>query len=107
MSDAQHDDTGTDGRDEQSQTGMPGTGEQAAQQAAETGLDMSSFEDGDRSGAPDAGGEHPSQAEGEDPDRAPQHPDPDAEGHPSQAEGESNRSALLPPPWLSRAAAGG
>ncbi len=34
-----------------------------------------------------AGG-HPSQAEGEDPDRAEEHPDIRAEEHPSQAEGE-------------------
>lgn len=31
---------------------------------------------------------HPSQAEGEDPDRAPDHPDVATPGHPSQAEGE-------------------
>lgn len=37
---------------------------------------------------PDADGGHPSQAEGEDPARAGQHPDPALDGHPSQAEGE-------------------
>lgn len=34
------------------------------------------------------GGDHPSQAEGEDPDDPPVRPDPDTAGHPSQAEGE-------------------
>ncbi|WP_175988134.1 hypothetical protein [Microbacterium tenebrionis] len=37
---------------------------------------------------PDAEGGHPSQAEGEDPACAGQHPDPALDGHPSQAEGE-------------------
>ncbi|GAB2619463.1 hypothetical protein [Pseudactinotalea suaedae] len=32
--------------------------------------------------------EHPSQAEGEDPDEPSTHIDPPAHGHPSQAEGE-------------------
>lgn len=34
------------------------------------------------------GGDHPSQAEGEDPNDPPQRPDTDTDGHPSQAEGE-------------------
>lgn len=38
---------------------------------------------------PDAEGGHPSQAEGEDPARTGQHPDPALDGHPSQAEGEA------------------
>lgn len=33
------------------------------------------------------GGDHPSQAEGEDPENPPARPDPDTTGHPSQAEG--------------------
>lgn len=33
------------------------------------------------------GGDHPSQAEGEDPEDPPTRPDPDTTGHPSQAEG--------------------
>lgn len=35
------------------------------------------------------GGDHPSQAEGEDPSHPVKRPDPDTEGHPSQAEGEA------------------
>lgn len=34
------------------------------------------------------GGDHPSQAEGEDPADPSERPDPDTDGHPSQAEGE-------------------
>lgn len=37
---------------------------------------------------PDDIPEHPSQAEGTDPSRDEQHPDPQIHGHPSQAEGE-------------------
>lgn len=33
------------------------------------------------------GGDHPSQAEGEDPNDPSERPDPDTDGHPSQAEG--------------------
>lgn len=39
------------------------------------------------------GGDHPSQAEGEDPNDPPQRPDPDTDGHPSQAEGEGTGSS--------------
>ena len=39
------------------------------------------------------GGDHPSQAEGEDPNDPPQRPDPDTDGHPSQAEGEGTDSS--------------
>lgn len=42
--------------------------------------------------APEAEGGHPSQAEGEDPARAGQHPDPALGGHPSQAEGEDEEA---------------
>lgn len=38
-------------------------------------------------GSDAGGGDHPSQAEGEDPDDPPTRPDPQTEGHPSQAEG--------------------
>lgn len=41
----------------------------------------------DPTGFENTGG-HPSQAEGEDPDRQENHPDPRTPGHPSQAEGE-------------------
>lgn len=44
------------------------------------------------------GGDHPSQAEGEDPDDPPVRPDPDTDGHPSQAEGEdAGESGRWPP----------
>ncbi|MFJ4045962.1 hypothetical protein ACIPV2_09490 [Microbacterium sp. NPDC089987] len=43
-------------------------------------------EDADTSGR-SGGGDHPSQAEGEDPDNPTTRPDPDTTGHPSPAEG--------------------
>lgn len=43
-------------------------------------------QDADTSGR-SGGGDHPSQAEGEDPEHPSTRPDPDTAGHPSQAEG--------------------
>ena len=61
------------------ETGSENSHDEALQETATSG----------RSG----GGDHPSQAEGEDPDDPSVRPDPDTDGHPSQAEGEESGTA--------------